>query len=97
MTAIATTDGPGGHNQRDPDGRRFALIYVMRVRITRPSRGVVDGMSLHYYHPGVAYDVAPELAEYLVVEGLASIEMRMRQRSSRSRRHDRRRLRSALG
>ena len=62
----------------------------MRVRITRPPRGVVDGMSLHYYHSGEAYDVAPELAEYLVVEGFASIEMRQRQRSSRSRRRDRR-------
>jgi hypothetical protein len=47
-------------------------------------------MSLHYYHSGEAYDVAPELAEYLVVEGFASIEMRQRQRSSRSRRRDRR-------
>ena len=42
-------------------------------------------MSLHYYHPGEAYDLAPELAEYLVAEGFASIEMRQRQRSSRSR------------
>jgi hypothetical protein len=51
-------------------------------------------MSLHYYHPGVAYDVAPELAEYLVAEGFASIEMRLRQRSSRQRISDRRRTRS---
>lgn len=67
----------------------------MRVRITRPPRGVVDGMSLHYYHTGEAYDVSPELAEYLVAEGFASIEMRQRQRSSRPRVHDRRRSRSA--
>ena len=33
-------------------------------------------MSLHYYHAGEAYDVTPELAEYLVAEGFASIEMR---------------------
>ena len=33
-------------------------------------------MSLHYYHAGEAYDLAPELAEYLVAEGFASIEMR---------------------
>ena len=50
----------------------------MRVRITRQPRGVVDGMSLHYYHAGEAYDLAPELAEYLVAEGFASIEMRQR-------------------
>ena len=65
----------------------------MRVRITRPARGVVDGMSLHYYHAGEAYDLSPELAEYLVAEGFASIEMRQHQRSSRLRSHDRRRAR----
>ena len=66
----------------------------MKVRITRAPRGVVDGMSLHYYHPGEAYDVSPELAEYLVAEGFASIEMRQRDRSSRPRSNDRRRSRS---
>ena len=65
----------------------------MRVRITRPPRGVVDGMSLHYYHAGEAYDVAPQLAEYLVAQGYASIEMRQGQRSSRPRSQDRRRTR----
>jgi hypothetical protein len=52
-------------------------------------------MSLHYYHAGEAYDVTPELAEYLVAEGLASIEMRLRQRSTRQRTHDRRQPRLA--
>jgi hypothetical protein len=69
----------------------------MRVRITRRPRGVVDGMSLHYYHAGEAYDVTPQLAEYLVAEGFASIEMRQRQRSTRLRSHDRRRTRSSQG
>ena len=55
----------------------------MRVRIIRRPRGVVDGMSLHYYHAGQAYDVSPELAEYLVAAGFASIEMRKSNRSSR--------------
>jgi hypothetical protein len=67
----------------------------MRVRITRAPRGVVDGMSLHYYHPGEAYDVTSQLAEYLVAEGFASIEMRLRQRSTRPRNRDRRRTRSS--
>lgn len=66
----------------------------MRVRITRTPRGVVDGMSLHYYHPGEAYDLSLELAEYLVAEGYACIEMRQRQRSSRPRSHERRRRRA---
>jgi hypothetical protein len=65
----------------------------MRVRITRAPRGVVDGMSLHYYHAGEAYDLSQELAEYLVAEGFAAIEMRQRERSSRPRNHDRRQRR----
>jgi hypothetical protein len=52
-------------------------------------------MSLHYFQAGVAYVVASELAEFLVAEGFASIEMRQRQRSSRPRTHDRRQSRSA--
>jgi hypothetical protein len=51
-------------------------------------------MSLHYYHAGEAYDVNPQLAEYLVAEGFASIEMRQRERSARQRNHDRRRAQS---
>ena len=62
----------------------------MRVRIIRRPTGVVDGMSLHYYHAGQAYDVSSELAEYLVASGFASIEMRRSNRSSRQPRNDRR-------
>ena len=62
----------------------------MKVRIVREPRGSVDGMSLHYYHAGEAYEVPTQLAEYLVAEGFASIEMRQRQRSSRTRSNDRR-------
>jgi hypothetical protein len=65
----------------------------MRVRITREPKGAVDGMSLRYYHAGEAYDVPTLLAEYLVAEGFASIEMRQRQRSNRPRSNDRRRRR----
>jgi hypothetical protein len=63
----------------------------MRVRILRELHGVVDGMSLHYYHAGCVYDLAPQLAEYLVAEGFARVEMRRSQRSSRPRHHERRR------
>jgi len=62
----------------------------MKVRIIRRPTGVVDGMSLHYYHLGQAYEVSYELAEYLVASGFASIEMRRSNRSSRQPRHDRR-------
>ena len=53
--------------------------------------GVIDGMSLHYYHAGGAYEVPTVLAEYLVADGYAAVEMRRRQRSSRLRQRDRRR------
>ena len=67
----------------------------MKVRITRAPRGVVDGMSLHYYHLGGAYELSQELGEYLVAEGYAAIEMRQRQRSSRPRSHERRQRRAS--
>ena len=54
----------------------------------------MDGISLHYYKAGESYDVISLLAEYLVVEGFATIEMRHAQRSSRPRGHDRRCSRS---
>ena len=63
----------------------------MKVRIVRAPTGVVDGISLHYYHTGEAYEMPAVLAEYLVAEGYACIEMRSRQRSARPRRNDRRR------
>jgi hypothetical protein len=75
-------------------GRWLGVCMVMKVRITRQPHGVVDGMSLEYYHAGEAYEITAELAEYLVAEGFASIEMRQRQRSSRQRTNDRRRSRS---
>ena len=65
----------------------------MKVRIIREPKGTVDGMSLHYYHEGGAYDVSTRLAEYLVADGCAAIEMRQRQRSHRIRSTDRRRSR----
>jgi hypothetical protein len=68
----------------------------MRVRITREPKGTVDGMSLHYYHAGEAYDMETQLAEYLVAAGFASIEMRQRQRSYRSRSADRRQPRARV-
>lgn len=60
--------------------------------MTRDPSGVVDGMSLRYYHAGETYDIPSGLAEYLVAAGYASVEMRQQhQRSSRPRKHERRR------
>ena len=48
----------------------------MKVRVLRQSLGHVDGVSLRYYHPGSVYEVPPNVANYLVAEGLARFEMR---------------------
>jgi len=63
----------------------------MRVRIVREAQGVVDGIALRQYQLGKAYDLTPVLAEYLVAEGYAALEMRETRRSSRPRPTDRRR------
>ena len=53
---------------------------VMRVRITRQPIGMVQGMSLNYYRTGEVYELPPSLAEYLVMEKYAIVEMRDRER-----------------
>ena len=52
----------------------------MRVRITRQPIGMVQGMSLNYYRTGEVYELPPSLAEYLVMERYAIVEMRDRER-----------------
>ena len=51
----------------------------MRVKITRQPLGTVHGVSLKHYRPGVVYELPPALAEYLVMEGYATLEMRTRE------------------
>jgi hypothetical protein len=48
----------------------------MKVKITRQPVGSIQGVSLNYYRSGEVYDLAPWLAEYLVVERFAIFEMR---------------------
>jgi hypothetical protein len=52
----------------------------MRVKITRQPIGAIQGMSLKYYRPGEVYELPPSLAEYLVMEEYAIVEMRDRNR-----------------
>jgi hypothetical protein len=52
----------------------------MKVRITRQPVGIVQGMSLKYYRVGEVYELPPSLAEYLVMEQYALLEMRARDR-----------------
>ena len=54
----------------------------MRVRITRQPTGMVQGMSLSYYRTGEVYELPPSLAEYLVMEKYAMVEMRAQERKS---------------
>lgn len=55
----------------------------MRVRITRQPIGMVQGMSLNYYRSGEVYELPPSLAEYLVMENYAIVEMRDREKKAR--------------
>ena len=48
----------------------------MKVRILKRASGTIDGVALKKYTPGAVYDVAPTLADYLILEGLARLEMR---------------------
>lgn len=43
----------------------------MRVRIVRPSVGIMDGVSLSHLTPGVTYDVPTELGYWLMSRGVA--------------------------
>jgi hypothetical protein len=53
----------------------------MRVRIIRQPHGTVSGVSLRTYRPGEVYDIPPTLADYLVLEEYAILEMRDRTRT----------------
>jgi len=45
----------------------------MRVRILRPSVGVVDGVSLGHLIPSLIYDLKPITANYLISQGCAEV------------------------
>jgi hypothetical protein len=57
--------------------------------IRQPS-GVIDGVALGQYQLGRRYDLPSSLAQYLVAQGFALLEMRCHARSSRPRARDRR-------
>jgi hypothetical protein len=52
----------------------------MKVKITRQPQGMINGVSLKHYRQGEVYDLPPSLAEFLVMEDHAIIEMRDRDR-----------------
>jgi hypothetical protein len=51
------------------------------VRIIKQPSEKIDGVRLDTYHVGQSYDVPPTLADYLVLQGFAVIEMRSTHRS----------------
>ena len=54
----------------------LAPLLDVRVRLKRQPRGAIDGVCLRRYKAGNVYDLSAELAEYLVIEGFALLEMR---------------------
>jgi hypothetical protein len=62
----------------------------VRIRIIRQPSGAVDGVSLRDYDKGRRYDLPSSLAQYLVAQGFAFLEMRQSARSIRWRLTDRR-------
>ena len=71
-----------------PFGRNNAIVLSMLVRIVKQPIGRVDGVSVAY-HLGQTYDVQSSLANYVVVNGYATIELRHK-RTSADERQDRR-------
>ena len=63
----------------------------MKVRILRQVIGNVGGVSLRHYRVGQVYDVPPNLANYMVAQGLAAFEMRSQQTFPRPPEQERRR------
>jgi hypothetical protein len=52
----------------------------MRIRIVKDTAGTVSGIALDRYQRGRVYDVGAGIAEYLVAEGFAIVEMRNQDR-----------------
>lgn len=70
-------DGPISFRKNgSPIGRIIADHSLVKVRVVRQPQGTVQGIALRAYHPGRVYDLAPALADYLIAEGYALLEMR---------------------
>jgi hypothetical protein len=61
------------------------------IRVVRQPVGTVNGVALRNYKLGRTYEPEPSLADYLVLNGYAIIEMRKSARSRRMRPNERRR------
>ena len=54
----------------------------VKILILRQPFGIVQGVALKWYRPGIVYDLPATLAAYLVTEGFGMVEMRSEQRPS---------------
>jgi hypothetical protein len=48
----------------------------VKILILRQPVGIVQGVALKWYRPGIVYDLPATLAAYLVTEGFGMVEMR---------------------
>jgi hypothetical protein len=48
----------------------------VKILILRQPFGIVQGVALKWYRPGIVYDLPATLAAYLVTEGFGLVEMR---------------------
>jgi hypothetical protein len=55
--------------------------YSMRIRIVKQPNGTVSGIALDRYLIGRVYDLGSGIADYLVTEGFAIVEMRVQDRA----------------
>jgi hypothetical protein len=62
----------------------------VKILILRQPVGIVHGVALKWYRPGLVYDLPATLAAYLVTEGFGIVEMRSREQRSSTVEHDRR-------
>jgi hypothetical protein len=63
----------------------------VKILILRQPLGIVHGVALKWYRPGLVYDLPASLAAYLVTEGFGMVEMRSEQRGPSPFNPDRRR------
>lgn len=63
----------------------------MRVRVIKQPEEEMNGLSLRSYKKGWVYDIPAHIADYLVLNGYALVEMRDRERDTPSERNPRKR------
>lgn len=68
---------PAGLRPQTPGRGTCVKILILRQPV-----GIVQGVALKWYRPGLVYDLPAALAAYLVTEGFGLVEMRSEQRPS---------------